>query len=64
MDTAQAMRLMKLAPAAVAVCEALVAAEDAYARGEVTFPERSELRAKALADAREVVNEANQETGS
>lgn len=62
MDHTQALRLMKLAPAAVAVCEAIVAAEDAYQRGEITFPQRAELRIKALSDARTIVNEANQET--
>lgn len=62
MDTTQALKLMKLAPAAVDVCEALVNAEDAFARGDITFTERAELRAKALEAARAVVTEATQES--
>lgn len=60
MDTTQALKLMKLAPAAVDVCEALVNAEDAFARGDITFHERAELRTKALQDAREIVNQTKE----
>lgn len=60
MDTAQALNLMKLATAMLDALQAFVAAEDAYERGEVTFTERAELRAKAMQDAREIVNQTQE----
>lgn len=60
-DPARALLLMNLAPAMLDVLKAYITAEDAYSRGDVTFPERAELRAKALADARTIVNEVTQE---
>lgn len=57
MDHTEALRLMRMAPAMRDALQAFVDCEDAYDRGEVTFHERVVLRAKALQDAREIVNQ-------
>lgn len=60
MDHTQALHLMRLAPAMLETLQAFVTIEDAYERGEVTFPERAELRTKALQNAREIVNQTQE----